>query len=52
MLHLKEEAEKSYDKIVNTPVIEVPFKHMVIDNFFSNELIEKCIKNFPKSNEA
>lgn len=47
---LKNELLLIESKIRNSTLHEKPFKHIQIDNFFSEELIEKCLKNFPENN--
>ncbi len=44
---LKKEAIVIAEKIKSTKLYEKPFKHIQIDNIFSEELAEKCLKNFP-----
>lgn len=53
---LKEMAMNCSNKVKNAKIgseyfIE-PYKHVVIDNFFDNELAELCLENFPKSGDS
>jgi len=52
---LKRIAKESCDKIKDdNPHFEYssqPFKHFIVDNFFPEDLAEKCIKNFPKKED-
>jgi hypothetical protein len=47
---LKNEAILVEGKIKNSTLHEKPFKHIQIDNFLSEELVEECLKNFPSNN--
>jgi len=51
---LKHFAEFSCNKIASArpgvEFFEMPFKHLVIDNFFPDEIAESCLKNFPEVN--
>lgn len=40
-------AQKVIDTILNQNYFETPYKHLVIDNFFSDTLANDCLKNFP-----
>lgn len=51
-LNLKKEALNVANKINNAELHTKPFKHIQIDNIFSNELIENCLKNFPKNTSS
>ena len=40
-------AKKIKNSKININYFSAPYKHLVIDNFFEEELIEECYKNFP-----
>ncbi len=48
---LKEMALKTSEKIVNAKAdgeyFELPYKHLVIDNFLDPDLVSLCLENFP-----
>ena len=50
------EVQKCSNKILNAKLnvdyFENPYKHLVIDNFFSNTLAQECLRNFPDINDA
>ena len=57
---LSQKKLKNYSKLVSQKIsnsklnfnyfIE-PYKHLVIDNFFEKDLVDKCLSNFPELNE-
>ena len=57
---LSQKKLKNYSKLVSQKIsnsklnlnyfIE-PYKHLVIDNFFEKDLVDKCLSNFPEINE-
>lgn len=51
MIDLKKIAIECSEKIIQAKkdgkVIEEPYKHLVIDNFFPKEIAEKCLNAFP-----
>lgn len=53
---LKVEAELCASKIKNAKLnqeyFEEPFRHIVIDNFFSHEIAASCLDNFPDVNSG
>jgi len=52
---LKQISKTCTDKILDESKInnfsEVPFKHIVIDDFFPEELADICLKNFPSTDQ-
>ena len=44
---LRNEALLVESKIKNSTLHEKPFKHIQIDNFLSEKLIEECLKKLP-----
>lgn len=40
-------AQKIIDAKLDQNYFEIPYKHLVIDNFFSDALAQACLKNFP-----
>lgn len=50
-IKLKNIAEECAEKITRAQVNEAyfshPFQHLVVDNFFNNELAQACLNNFP-----
>ena len=44
---LKIEAQKCSHKLFGSTLHEQPFKHLVIDNFLSDDFAEKALKHFP-----
>lgn len=55
-IELKEEAHACSKKIQcaveNADFFEFPYKHLVLDNFFSNRLAQRCLDHFPGMNES
>jgi Rps23 Pro-64 3,4-dihydroxylase Tpa1-like proline 4-hydroxylase len=45
-------AKKIKNSKININYFIEPYKHLVIDNFFEEELIEECYKNFPDISDS
>ena len=45
-------AQKIIDAKLNVDYFETPYKHLVIDEFFSDSLVYECLKNFPEINDS
>ena len=45
-------AQKIIDAKLNVDYFETPYKHLVIDEFFSDSLVYECLKNFPDINDS
>ena len=45
-------AKKILDANDGVEFFEQPFKHLVIDNFFTEEFADVCLSNFPKLDHA
>ena len=45
-------AQKIIDAKLNVDYFETPYKHLVIDEFFSDSLASECLKNFPDINDS
>lgn len=48
---LKIESEIIGNKILEAQLFEYPFKHIVIDNFFSENIVKSCLENFPDKHD-
>jgi hypothetical protein len=51
-LELKLSAEECATKIKNGDFYDLPFKHLVVDNFLPNELAQLCLENFPRIDDS
>lgn len=51
-LELKQSAEDCAKKIKNGDFYDLPFKHLVVDNFLPDELAQLCLENFPDIDDA
>ena len=49
---LKQEASNAFEKLKDAKLEKFPFGHFYVDNFFSDALIQKCLENFPNSNDS
>lgn len=53
-IELKKNAAHAANKIIGAGIgleyFELPFKHIIIDNFFSPKIIDACYNNFPSLN--
>ena len=45
-------AQKIINAELNVDYFETPYKHLVIDEFFSDSLVYECLKNFPDINDS
>jgi len=45
-------AQKIINAELNVDYFETPYKHLVIDEFFSDSLASECLKNFPDINDS